>query len=390
MNLLMLDISGKVTKYTFWVSEAIRKSLYPTDSIVVYASMYKSEERDYKKFSPNLAYKKLLNMIPEKYKRSFSILKRLIKSVEVLLNYIYVICSVKVKGIDVVHTQYIPFADFISIEYYAYKLIHLLCPNTKLVLTIHDVLPHDLKPENKEAYCKRYSKVASMFDAYMVHTRSCKEDVINYLHLPEGKIHIAYHPIFESVYVKPSKNEILNNKRIRLIMFGLQTPYKGTDILIDALNELPIEISSRYEVTIAGSIEETYLKDLQKKCCNISVEWLPYFVPEKDLDERINESNIIVLPYRSISQSGVLLLSLFFKKLIITSNLPSFKESLEGYEKQWFFETGNANDLARLLRDIVEGKINVRKQQQIIDDLNEKYSPARFAERTIAVYKDIQ
>ena len=87
----MLDISGKVTKYTFWVSNALYDNLQVGDSIKVYASMYKSEEKDYSRFLHGLKYKKLLNLIPLKYKRSFSLFKRLVKSLEVLINYIYII-----------------------------------------------------------------------------------------------------------------------------------------------------------------------------------------------------------------------------------------------------------------------------------------------------------
>ena len=386
MNILMLDISGKVTKYTFWVSNALYDNLQVGDSIKVYASMYKSEEKDYSRFLHGLKYKKLLNLIPLKYKRSFSLFKRLVKSLEVLINYIYIIFVVKCNKIDVLHTQYIPFADFISIEYHIYKIIKRLSPRTKLVLTIHDVLPHDLKPENKETYCKRYRYVASIFDEYMVHTKSCKRDVINYLQLPESKIHIAYHPIFMSAYVKTIKNIKEIKRPIKMIMFGLQTPYKGTDILIDAMNLLPKDYASSFKLTIAGAINDDYFSELKKKSGEQSINWFPYFVPEKDLDEMINDSEIIVLPYRSISQSGVLLLSIYFHKLIITSDLPTFKESLDGYNANWFFESGNPVSLAQLLKKIADGEIDVHSQQSIMDDLNNRYSLGSFSKATITAY----
>lgn len=383
----MLDISGKVTKYTFWVANAINDHLAPGDEIMVYASMYEFEEDDYNRFNHGLKYKKLLNLLPFKYKRSFSIVKRLIKAIEVFLNYFYILTIVMFRKPEVVHTQYIPFADFISIEYYIYKVLKCLSPNTKLVLTIHDVLPHDLKPENMDSYSTRYARVASVFDYYMVHTESCKRDVENYLHLPSEKIKIAYHPIFKSAYVEPKETAIVKGSKIKMVMFGLQTPYKGTDVLVDAINMLPEQYKDMYNVTIAGSIEQKYFSELKKRSYNSPIEWYPYFLPEKELDELINDSNIIILPYRSISQSGVLLLSLFFRKLIITSDLPSFVESLEGYEKDWFFESENAASLSKLLQKIADGAIDVKKQQSVINALNDKYSLEDFANRTISVYK---
>lgn len=386
MNIMMLDISGKVTKYTFWVANALYENLPHENNIKVYASMYKSEEYDYSLFLHGMKYTKLLNLIPIKYKRSFSIIKRLVKSFEVLVNYVYVVLVILFRKVDVLHTQYIPFADFISIEYYIYKLIKRMSPRTKLVLTIHDVLPHDLKPENKENYCNRYRKVASIFDEYMVHTESCKFDVINYLKLPEHKINIAYHPIFKSSFVRDIKKIDNIKSPIKMIMFGLQTPYKGTDVLIDALNFLPEDYSKRFELTIAGTIREDYLSELKNKSGDLKINWFPYFVPEKDLDEMINNAEIIVLPYRSISQSGVLLLSLYFHKIIVTSDLPTFKESLDGYEENWFFENGKPDSLARLLRNLADGKVDVQKQQKIVDELNVKYSLESFSKATLTAY----
>lgn len=386
MNIMMLDISGKVTKYTFWVANALYENLPHENNIKVYASMYKSEEYDYSLFLHGMKYTKLLNLIPIKYKRSFSIIKRLVKSFEVLVNYVYVVLVILFRKVDVLHTQYVPFADFISIEYYIYKLIKRMSPRTKLVLTIHDVLPHDLKPENKENYCNRYRMVASIFDEYMVHTESCKFDVINYLKLPEHKINIAYHPIFKSSFVRDIKKIDNIKSPIKMIMFGLQTPYKGTDVLIDALNFLPEDYSKRFELTIAGTIREDYLSELKNKSGDLKINWFPYFVPEKDLDEMINNAEIIVLPYRSISQSGVLLLSLYFHKIIVTSDLPTFKESLDGYEENWFFENGKPDSLARLLRNLADGKVDVQKQQKIVDELNVKYSLESFSKATLTAY----
>lgn len=387
MKVFMLDISGKVTKYTFWVANAIYDQLSEDDEIIVYASMYSFEEEDYGHFSRGLKYRKLLNLIPFKYKRSFSLIKRLFKAVESLFNYIYILSTVSMKRPDVLHAQYIPFADFISIEYYIYKFLRYLSPKTKLVLTIHDVLPHDLKPENKESYCSRYAKVASVFDYYMVHTESCKKDAINYINLPENRIKIAYHPIFKSVYVEPKDTPIDINSKIKIILFGLLTPYKGVDVLVDAVNFLSEDVKDRYQITIAGTIHPDYLSDLEKRSVGSPIKWIPYFLPEKELDELINDSNIIILPYRSISQSGVLLLSLYFKKLIITSDLPSFLESLDGYEREWFFESENPKSLSELLENIAKGRINVKKQQCVINKLNEKYSLEDFAKRTICVYR---
>ena len=90
----------------------------------------------------------------------------------------------------------------------------------------------------------------------------------------------------------------------------MQTYYKGTDILVDAVNLLPAEYSEKIETRIVGGVGESYLQELKGKDSNSLIHWKSYFLSNDELYEEINNSDVLVLPYREISQSGVLLLSI--------------------------------------------------------------------------------
>ena len=115
-------------------------------------------------------------------------------------------------------------------------------------------------------------------------------------------------------------------------------------------------------------------------------EWVGGVGPNKDLYQAIGESDLILLPYRNISQSGVLLLALSYKKPILTSDLPSFRETLEGYPRDYFFKPDNPKSLAEMLKRYVDGDINEEYLKEKIIKLNFKYSWSESARNTLAAY----
>ena len=169
-------------------------------------------------------------------------------------------------------------------------------------------------------------------------------------------------------------------------MYGFQNRYKGADVLVDAIYQLPIKIRERVEAIIVGKSDNNLLKECAPKCKELDITWINKFVDDAKLYNYIGSSDVILLPYRSISQSGVLLLALSFKKTILTSNLPSFIETLEGYESEWFFESENSKSLSHLIERYVEGSIDNEKMQSIIKKLCDKYSWKNTAIATVHAY----
>ena len=120
--------------------------------------------------------------------------------------------------------------------------------------------------------------------------------------------------------------------KLHILQFGGQSYYKGTDVLVNAVCGLDEERKAKIETRIVGGISQSLLEELKTKDKDSIIKWKAYFLDDEELHQEINDSDIIVLPYRAISQSGVLLLSINFGKLIICSDLPSFMETMRGEE----------------------------------------------------------
>ena len=135
-----------------------------------------------------------------------------------------------------------------------------------------------------------------------------------------------------------------------------------------------------------------FLDELKKKDVDSVITWKAYFLSDEELYQEINAADLIVLPYRAISQSGVLLLSIYFGKLIICSDLPSFKETMQGeegnsFDNDLFFMNEDAVSLRNLIVRYIDGKIDEDAARKRINHLKSLYSWQSAAKATIEVYK---
>ena len=162
--------------------------------------------------------------------------------------------------------QWLPLIKVSTIERIFIKILRFLAQKTKFLLTIHNVYPHDSSEGYKQVYRERFSRVSPFFDKF-------------------------------------------------IIIYGNQSTYKGTDVFVNAMTLLPQEYKDNVHALVVGKTYSNYLKELKEKKEKANIEFIPESVSDEDLYKDIADSDIIVLPYREISQSGVLLLALSTKRV---------------------------------------------------------------------------
>jgi glycosyltransferase involved in cell wall biosynthesis len=70
----------------------------------------------------------------------------------------------------------------------------------------------------------------------------------------------------------------------------------------------------------------------------------------------------VVLPYKKVYQSGVLMMTLSYEKPALVSNLPPLKEILKDNENGFLFESENPSSLAEKINCILSDE----KQWEIV------------------------
>lgn len=165
------------------------------------------------------------------------------------------------------------------------------------------------------------------------------------------------HPTFDDV--PAAHGRLPRRSSLELLFFGLVRPYKGLDVLLDAMSLVTRDDIS---LTIAGEFwqdqkaAQTKVNDLGADC---SVELLARYVDDNEMAELFERADAVVLPYRSVSGSGVVSLAFHYRKPIIASDLPGFSEILRASGAGRLFKPGDASDLAatldRLTKDDLAG-----------------------------------
>lgn len=139
---------------------------------------------------------------------------------------------------------------------------------------------------------------------------------------------------------------------LRLLSFGRLLPYKGLDLLADALALLGPQPG--LEVRIVGHGPESNVLDRLRAMPGVTVE--NRWVPEDEIGALLGWSDAVVLPYREASQSGVAAAALAAGRRVLGTQVGGLAEQLAGNDLALQCEAdaaGVAAGLRRLLDEPV-------------------------------------
>lgn len=189
----------------------------------------------------------------------------------------------------------------------------------KIVGLIHNALPHE-----KGRFDKLLAKLfLNRCHAFITMSQNVREDLASLV--PNIPSIVLEHPIYDQYPAKIDKKiaqeELgLNPSKKTLLFFGLIRSYKGLDLLIEAMGKL----DDSYQLIIAGEsysdfIAYQQLIDLSKNRENIKV--FQHYIPNEMVSKLFSATDVLVLPYRSATQSGVIAVALQLETPIIATNV---------------------------------------------------------------------
>jgi len=147
-----------------------------------------------------------------------------------------------------------------------------------------------------------------------------------------------------------------------LLFFGYVRKYKGLDLLLDALAEL-IKKDSSYKLLAAGEFyddEKFYMDKVKALKLEAHVKLLNDFIPNEDVSKYFEPSDLVVLPYRSATQSGILNLAYGFLKPVLVTNVGGLAEFVDDGKTGYVIKPDSQEDL-------VAGIINFFAQREKIN-----------------------
>jgi glycosyltransferase involved in cell wall biosynthesis len=135
---------------------------------------------------------------------------------------------------------------------------------------------------------------------------------------------------------------------INILFFGYMRLSKGIDVLSEAYSTLPIDIQDKIHLIIAGNDPHNILSTLPINN-NKNVSILKRYINDDELIYLFSKVNYVILPYRKVSQSGILEMAFYFRKPILASRISYFEQIINNYPSFGRLFNNNVEDLANVM-----------------------------------------
>ncbi|MDI2090332.1 glycosyltransferase family 4 protein [Commensalibacter oyaizuii] len=220
------------------------------------------------------------------------------------------------------------------------KLLRIPC-----VVIIHDVYPHPGDGYIGQHFLQnqliKQSSLVVTFSQY-IYEKILSENIVN-----QNKVIAGWHPAFS--YSAQKNYEKSRGKEVRLLNFGRLLFYKGLDLLDESLKK--ISSNQPYIMRIVGYGPQTVVLDRLNEHPNVVVE--NRWVPENEIADLMEWADVVILPYREASQSGIAATALAFGKPILITNVGGLAEQFK-HEDLVFLCEPTIIDIAKGLETILK------------------------------------
>jgi D-inositol-3-phosphate glycosyltransferase len=324
------------------------------------------------------------------YKEIFKSKSKIINGIKWIIGTILSVFHARFSGISIFH-----FHIFYTNILVLFNLLFVKILFGKVVLTVHDVSSFS-NSSNSSIIEKLIYKLT---DRIITHNEFSKLEILNVNADSSSCIsivpHGSYTPFINIQYDKEKSKEQLgipNNRRI-LLFFGMIKKVKGLEVLLSALKGV-IKKNPDVLLVIAGRVWENDFSAYQKIIDenNLSEYILLHtkFIPQEDVEHYYCASDLVILPYKKIYQSGVLMMTLSYERPALVSDLPPLKEIISDNENGFLFKTENVSDLTAKLNSILsdEGlmeEVRVKGAELI----NTKYDWGEIGRQTKQAYQSL-
>lgn len=198
---------------------------------------------------------------------------------------------------------------------------------TRIIALVHNAIPHEPKFYDKPLSKLFFSQVAG----FMVLSESVKKDLLSLY--PHAKYCLRAHPLYNHFGEKQDREKIvetlnLNPDRKTLLFFGLIREYKGLDLLIQAMSFL----DDSCQLLIAGESYGDfgkYRQLIEASPAKNRIQTRNQYISDEEVPVLFSAADILVLPYKSATQSGVIPVAYHFEVPIVATDVGSLKDTVE-------------------------------------------------------------
>ena len=241
-------------------------------------------------------------------------------------------------------------------------------PKSKLISLCDNIIPH----EN--------TFLGSFFTSYFLHKMhghivqsSIVEKELHDI-VKEPIFEKCFHPLYNCYLPKIDKKQArsilgLKDKHI-ILFFGIIRAYKGLDTLLKAISILKNTMKDFHLIIVGECYEnlDKYNEIIYKLGISEFITWYNEYIPDNDITKYFSAADIVTLPYRSASQSGIAQIAYNYDLPVIITNVGGLPEVVQEGKSGFIIEPENPKELSNIL----EKKLN-KKQLETMSNYIKEY-----------------
>lgn len=235
---------------------------------------------------------------------------------------------------------------------------------------VHDVVPYNTNPNasgivhQDQSTLSVYGKIYNLFDLLFIHSKSNCEQFLSLYPVNSARVFEIPHgtsEIFLEIPTSHTRQSLceelsIPSERSVILFFGTITKYKGVEDLIQAFSLIRQQTNS--QLVIAGYPAKDVNVDSLKKLAESTgaagqISWYLDYIPNDMMAPLINLASIVVLPYRAITQSGILQIAYACGKPVVGTKVGGLPDVIEDGKSGLLAEPANPESLADAMRTML-------------------------------------
>lgn len=331
------------------------------------------------------------NGLPFQVKKSFKGIwgdaPKFLRAIKFVYGLFTTLTDAKYNGINIVHYH---FFGYTALELLCVKLSKLY--GFKVVITAHDVESFSGGHDRDKAL-----NILSSADKIIAHNNVSKNELVSKAALSASNIWVVPHGNYlDSIDTLPNKVVARSSLGLSadnkiILFFGQIKEVKGLGILLRSLPAV-IDKNPNLMLVIAGKVWKddfsNYERIISENCLNSHVISHIRYIADEDVANYYRAADLVVLPYKKIYQSGVLLMAMSYKVPVLASNIPGMTEVINDNKNGYIFESENIESLSLKLIDILSDTEELlRIGESGFETVSRDHDWLRIGQLTSEVYK---
>jgi len=214
-------------------------------------------------------------------------------------------------------------------------------------------LCHNLVDHDAGVFKRKLAKLLlAQADAYLVH--SAEQAVALRSSFPDKTV--ISHSIPPYDQFPPPSTRLSKRGRLELLFFGFIRPYKGLDVLVDALAQLN---DTQVYLTVVGE-PWCSAQDLRRRIDTTrapNIELHLDYVDDQTAANFFGRADLVVLPYLSASGSAVAAMAFRYECPILATRTGAFPDIIENGRTGFLVAAGSVSELGDAIRPLTRAQL---------------------------------